>query len=70
MRRSFKDGVFSDLEPIPAAAETDSVTFARMTIREDDVVTVFYPNKTLFCTHADGTKFHTSADGKTIRIEK
>lgn len=70
MRRSYKDGIYTDLEPIPCAMETDSVTHATMMIREDNVVTVRYKDGSLFCQHEDGTRMHTSVTGKEIRIEK
>lgn len=70
MVRSFKDGIYSDLQSIPAAAETDAVTGARMLIREDDVVSVTYLDGSIYCRHKDGTQMHTSADGTEIRIEK
>lgn len=59
-RRQFKDGVYTDLEYMPTAVETDQYTGARMMIREDGVVTVKYPDGSLFCQHRDGTKMHTS----------
>lgn len=55
MVRSFKDGIYSDLQSIPAAAETDAVTGARMLIREDDVVSVTYLDGSIYCRHKDGT---------------
>ena len=70
MQRALKDGVFRDLKPIPCAKETDSITGARMMIREDDVLAVTYKDGSLFCQHRDGTKMHTSADGSEIIIEK
>ena len=54
-RRSFKDNVNRDLEPIPCATETDAVTNAQMMIREDDVCSVTYKDGSLFVQHADGT---------------
>jgi hypothetical protein len=39
-----------------------------MMIREDGVVTVTYPDGSIFCHHKDGTKMHTS--GGITRIEK
>lgn len=68
--RSFKDGVLTDLEYVPTAVESDQATGAKMMIREDGVVTVAYPDGSLFCQHKDGTKMHTSAGGSEIRIEK
>lgn len=69
-RRSFKDNVNRDMDPIPCATETDAVTNAKMMIREDDVCSVTYKDGSLFVQHADGTQMHTSADGSEIRIEK
>ena len=70
MKRSFKDGVFTDLAPIPCAVETDAVSGARMMIREDEIVSVTYQDGSMYCQHRDGTKFHTSSDGSEIRVEK
>lgn len=42
LRRLKKDGVSWDIEPIPCATETDAVTYARMTIREDNVLIIEY----------------------------
>lgn len=39
-------------------------------IREDEIVSVVYVDGSMYCQHRDGTKFHTSADGSEIRIEK
>lgn len=39
-------------------------------IREDEIVSVVYKDGSMYCQHRDGTKFHTSADGSEIRIEK
>jgi len=41
-----------------------------MMIREDEVIAVTYKDGSLFCQHRDGTKFHTSADGNEIIVEK
>jgi len=49
--RSFKDGVLTDLEYVPTAVESDQATGAKMMIREDGVVTVAYPDGSLFCQH-------------------
>ena len=68
-RRQYKDAILSDLESIPCATETDAVSGAKMMIREDNVCTVEYKDGALFTQHSDGTQMHTSADGKTIRIE-
>lgn len=65
-----KSGVEWDLEPIPCAYETDSVTNARMMIRDDKVMTIEFADGSLFCQHADGTLMMTSADGLSIRVEK
>jgi len=46
------------------------VTGAKMMIREDEIVSVVYKDGSMYCQHRDGTKFHTSADGSEIRIEK
>lgn len=70
MQRRFKDGVYTDLPAIPCAVETDSVTGAKMLIREDEIISVTYKDGSQYCQHRDGTKFHTSADGQEIRIEK
>jgi hypothetical protein len=70
MQRRFKDGVFTDLQQIPCAVETDAVSGARMMIREDEIVCVIYKDGSQYCQHRDGTKFHTSADGSEIRVEK
>ena len=70
MRRKFKDGVYTDLDEIPCAFETDALTGARMMIREDQIVSVTYKDGSVYCQHRDGTKFHTSADGSQIRVEK
>jgi len=70
MQRKFKDGVFTDIGQIPCAVETDSVSGARMMIREDEIVSVTYKDGSRYCQHRDGTKFHTSADGSEIRVEK
>lgn len=70
MQRRFKNGVFTDLEPIPCAVETDAVSGAKMMIREDEIVSVVYKDGSMYCQHRDGTKFHTSADKTEIRIEK
>ncbi len=70
MQRRFKDGVFTDLESIPCAVETDAVTGAKLLIREDEIVSVVYKDGSRYCRHRDGTKFHTSADGSEIRVEK
>lgn len=35
-----KAGISWDLDPIPCATETDAVTNAKMTIREDKVMTI------------------------------
>jgi len=68
--RACKDGVSRNLDSIPTATETDAVTGARMTIREDNVVTVTYKDGSFYCQHEDGTKIFTKGDGSDIRIEK
>ena len=70
LRRAKKAGVEWDLEPIPCAYETDSVTNARMMIRDDKVLTIEFADGSLFCQHADGTLIRTSSDGAEVRIEK
>lgn len=70
MKRSFKDGVYTDINKIPCAVETDAVTKAKMMIREDEIVSVTYKDGSRYCQHRDGTKFHISADQSEIRIEK
>ena len=35
MQRRFKDGQYTELDPIPCAVETDALTGASMMIRED-----------------------------------
>ena len=40
MRRATKAGKSWDLPPLPTATETDAVSHARMTIREDDVTII------------------------------
>ena len=70
MQRRFQNGMFTDLPPIPCAVETDAVTGAQMMIREDEIVSVIYKDGSVYCQHRDGTKFHTSADGSEIRVEK
>lgn len=42
MQRRFKDGVYTDLQSIPCAVETDAVTGAKMLIREDEIISVTY----------------------------
>lgn len=49
MQRRFKDGVFSDMEAIPCAVETDAVTGAQMMIREDEIVSVVYKDGSVYC---------------------
>lgn len=48
-RRFFKDGVMRDIDAIPCACETDPETHATMMIREDDVVSVRYADRSYFC---------------------
>lgn len=68
--RCSKEGVSRNMDSIPCATETDAVTGARMTIREDNVVLVTYKDGSVFCQHEDGTKIFTKGDGSEIRIEK
>jgi len=49
MQRKFKDGVFQDIQSIPCAVETDSVTGAKMMIREDEIVSVVYKDGSRYC---------------------
>ena len=70
LRRAKRGGVEWDIEPLPCAYETDSVTGCRTMIREDKVLTIEYPDGSLFCQHRDGTLMRTSPDGSSIRIEK
>jgi hypothetical protein len=49
LRRAKKAGVEWDLDPIPCAFETDSVTGGRMMIRDDKVMTIEFSDGSLFC---------------------
>ena len=49
LRRAKRAGVEWDIEPLPCAYETDSVTGCRTMIREDKVLTIEYPDGSLFC---------------------
>jgi len=48
-RRATKSGVTWDLESIPSATETDAVSNAKMTIREDKVMTIYFKDGSLYC---------------------
>lgn len=69
-RRRFRNGIYSDMEEVPTAVETDQETGAKMMIREDGVLSVTYADGSVYCHHQDGTKIHTTADHSEIRIEK
>jgi hypothetical protein len=69
-RTGYKNDIRWDLDPIPCATETDAVTNATMMIREDKVLTIKFKDGSLYCQHSDGSLMLTSADEKTIRIEK
>jgi len=49
MQRRFKDGVFTDMDQIPCAVETDAVSGAQMMIREDEIVSVVYKDGSRYC---------------------
>jgi hypothetical protein len=49
LRTVSKSGIRWDIDPIPCATETDSVTNATMTIREDKVLTISFKDGSLYC---------------------
>ena len=67
-RRRFRNGIYTDMEEVPTAVETDQETGAKMMIREDGVLSVTYADGSVYCHHQDGTKIHTTADRSEIRI--
>lgn len=72
MQRAKRDGVEWDLEKIPTATETDAVTGAKTTIREDNVASIEYLDGREYLQFPDGTQMIiTERDGnKYIRIER
>ena len=68
-RRSRKDNEI-ELEPIKCATVTDSVSLARVTLRQDGVLSVRYKDGRLLTKHKDETSILTSPDGQNIIVEK
>lgn len=64
------DGYEYDIEPIPAAIETCAETNAKVLFKEDNVISVLYPNGTRYTVHHDGTKILTNSDQTEIVYEK
>mmetsp|Transcript_30515 Transcript_30515/g.29916 ORF Transcript_30515/g.29916 Transcript_30515/m.29916 type:complete len:325 (-) Transcript_30515:1446-2420(-) len=69
-RTATKDGKQWDIESIPCAVETDAVSYARMMIREDDVMTLDFKDGSFYAQFSDGTQIRTSADKSEVRVEK
>jgi hypothetical protein len=65
-----RDGYEFDIEPIPAAIQTCSETSAKVLFKEDNVISVLYPNGTRYTVHHDGTKIITNYDHSEIVFEK
>jgi hypothetical protein len=68
-RRSRKD-IEVELEPIKCATVTDSISLARVTLRQDGVLCVKYKDGKLLTKHKDETSILTSPDGQNIIVEK
>ncbi len=58
------------MDPIPCAYETDAVTYAKVMVREDNVMTIKFKDGSFYVLHADGTQMNTTSDQSQIRIEK
>jgi hypothetical protein len=48
-RTATKDGVSWDIESLPCATETDAVSYAKMMIREDNVMTIEFKDGSFYC---------------------
>lgn len=59
-----------DIEPIPAAVETCAETYAQVLFKEDNVISILYPNGTRYTIHHDGTQIITNGDESEIVFEK
>lgn len=70
LRRSFKDGKYTDLTAINCLKQTDPSTCVVTKMRADQVITIEYKDGSFYCQHADGTQMYTEAKGRSIRIEK
>lgn len=64
------DGYEYDIDAIPAAIETCAETDAKVLFKEDNVISVLYPNGTRYTVHHDGTKILTNHDETEIAFEK
>ena len=64
------DGYEFDIESIPAAIQTWSETSAKVLFKEDNVISILYPNGTRYTVHHDGTKIITNYDCSEIVFEK
>lgn len=57
------------MDPIKTISQIDAETLAKVTIREDLVMTLKFQDNSFAVFHEDGTRMHTSADKNTIYIE-
>jgi len=62
-RRQYKDGVYSQLSRVNCLSQTDAKTGIVTTVREDNVVSIHYPEGNTYCQHADGTQIFSQEDG-------
>ncbi len=54
-RTAYKEGKLWDIDPVPCAVETDAVSYAKMMIREDNVMSITFRDGSLYCLFEDTT---------------
>jgi hypothetical protein len=64
------NGETFDIDPIPAAIETCAETSAQVLFKEDNVISILYPNGVRYTVHHEGTKIITNHDETEIVVEK
>ena len=57
------------LDPISVTSQIDAETLAKVTVREDLVLTLCFNDGSTGVFHEDGTRIHTSSDKNTIYVE-